>query len=175
MVLEKTLESPLDCKVIQSILKEISPEYSLEELMLKLKLQYLYVKYWLWKWLWCWERLKSGEVDDIGWVGWHYWLNVYKFEWALGDGDGQGSLVWCSSWDHKELELTELLNWTMFVIAFLLRSKSLLISWRQSPSAVIMEYRNIKSSHTSHCLPNYLPWSYGTRYLEPSFFVVVDM
>ena len=42
VVLEKTLESPLDCKEInQSILKEISPEYSLEGLMLKLKLQYL--------------------------------------------------------------------------------------------------------------------------------------
>ena len=40
MGLEKTLESPLDCKEIQSILKEISPEYSLEGLMLKLKLQY---------------------------------------------------------------------------------------------------------------------------------------
>ena len=41
MVLEKTLESPLDCKEIQSVHpKEISPEYSLEGLMLKLKLQY---------------------------------------------------------------------------------------------------------------------------------------
>ena len=40
MVLEKTLESPLDCKEIQSILKEISPEYSLKGRMLKLKLQY---------------------------------------------------------------------------------------------------------------------------------------
>ena len=40
MVLEKTLDSPLDCKEIQSILKEISPKYSLEGLMLKLKLQY---------------------------------------------------------------------------------------------------------------------------------------
>ena len=39
-MLEKTLESPLDCKEIQSILKEINSEYSLEELMLKLKLQY---------------------------------------------------------------------------------------------------------------------------------------
>ena len=40
-MLEKTLESPLDCKEInQSILKEISPEYSLQELMVKLKLQY---------------------------------------------------------------------------------------------------------------------------------------
>ena len=40
MVLEKTLESPLDCKEIKSVLKEISPEYSLEGLMLKRKLQY---------------------------------------------------------------------------------------------------------------------------------------
>ena len=41
MVLEKTLESPLDCKEIQSVNpKEINPEYSLEELMLNLKLQY---------------------------------------------------------------------------------------------------------------------------------------
>ena len=40
MVLEKTLESPLDCKEIQSILKEINPGCSLEGLMLKLKLQY---------------------------------------------------------------------------------------------------------------------------------------
>ena len=40
MVLEKTLESPLDCKEIQSVIKEISPEYSLEGVMLKLKLQY---------------------------------------------------------------------------------------------------------------------------------------
>ena len=40
VVLEKTLESPLDCKEITSILKEISPEYSLEGLMLKLELQY---------------------------------------------------------------------------------------------------------------------------------------
>ena len=39
-MLEKTLESPLDCREIQSIIKEISPEYSLEGLMLKLKLQY---------------------------------------------------------------------------------------------------------------------------------------
>ena len=40
MVLEKTLESLLDCKEIHPVLKEISPEYPLEQLMLKLKLQY---------------------------------------------------------------------------------------------------------------------------------------
>ena len=46
VVLEKMLKSPLDCKEIQSILKKISPEYSLEGLMLKLKLQYFGYLMW---------------------------------------------------------------------------------------------------------------------------------
>ena len=58
----------------QSILKEISPEYSLEGLMLKLKLQYLatwYEELTHWKRPWCWEREKVGaEEDDRGWDGW---------------------------------------------------------------------------------------------------------
>ena len=74
VVLENTLESPLDCKEIQPVLlKEISPEYSLEGVMLKLKLQYLAT--WCeelthWKRPWYWERLKAGgEGDDRGWNG----------------------------------------------------------------------------------------------------------
>ena len=75
VVLEKTLESPLDCKRSnQSILKETSPEYSLEELMLKLKLQYFghwWEKLTHWKRPWCWEGLKAGgEGDNKGWDGW---------------------------------------------------------------------------------------------------------
>ena len=59
----------------QSILKEISPEYSLEGLMLKLKLKLQYLDHLLqelthWKRPWCWERLKAGEGDDRGWDGW---------------------------------------------------------------------------------------------------------
>ena len=58
----------------QSILKEISPKYSLEGLMLKLKLQYFgtWCKEMIhWKRPWCWERLKAGgEGDDRGWGGW---------------------------------------------------------------------------------------------------------
>ena len=68
VMLEKTLESPLDYKEInQSILKEISLEYSLEGLMLKLKLQYFGHLVWstdsLVKRPWCWERLKAGEGE----------------------------------------------------------------------------------------------------------------
>ena len=70
-VLEKTLASHLDCKEInQSILKEISPEYSLQGLMLRLKLQY-FGQLTHWKRPWCWERLKAGgEGNDRGWDGW---------------------------------------------------------------------------------------------------------
>ena len=43
-------------------------------------------------------------------VGWHHLLNGYEFEQALGDGEGQGSLVCCNPWGRKELDTTEVLN-----------------------------------------------------------------
>ena len=55
------------------------------------------------------------------------------------------------------------------IIAFLPRSKHLLISWLQSPSAVILEPKKIKS-HCFHCFPTYLPWSDGTRCHYLKFF-----
>ena len=75
MVLEKILRVPWTArKFNQPILKEISPECSLEGLMLKLKLQYfghLMKELTHWKIPWCWERLKAGgESDDRGWDGW---------------------------------------------------------------------------------------------------------
>ena len=44
-------------------------------------------------------------------VGWHHQLNGHEFEWTPGVGDGQGGLVCCSPWGHKELDMTEWLNW----------------------------------------------------------------
>ena len=43
-------------------------------------------------------------------VGWHHRLDEQEFEQALGVGDGQGSLVFCSPWGHKELDMTKQLN-----------------------------------------------------------------
>ena len=61
----------------QSILKEINPEYSLEELMLKLKLQYFGQRPW------CWERSRAaGEGDDRGWDGWRASLTQWTWAWA---------------------------------------------------------------------------------------------
>ena len=45
-------------------------------------------------------------------VGWHHRLDGHEFEQALGDGEGQGSLVCCSPWGHKESDTTEQLNRT---------------------------------------------------------------
>ena len=45
-------------------------------------------------------------------VGWHHWLNGHGFWWTPGAGDRQGDLACCSSWGHKESDMTERLNWT---------------------------------------------------------------
>ena len=79
VVLKKTLESPLDCK-------EISPEYSLEGLMLKLKLQYFSHMMWRMDSLektGCWERLTAGgEGDDRGWDGWMASPTLWTWVWV---------------------------------------------------------------------------------------------
>ena len=78
----KRLLSLLDSKRSnQSILKEISPEYSLEELMLKLKPRCEELTHL--KRPWCWERLKAGgEGDDRGWDGWMASLTRCTWVWS---------------------------------------------------------------------------------------------
>ena len=113
----------------QSTLKEISPGCSLEGMMLKLKLQYFAHLMW---------RVDSLEKTDTGrdWgqeekgttegemAGWHHRLDGREFEWTLGDGDGQGGLMCCNSWVHKESDTTEWLNWTDLNCYCMLRIKA---------------------------------------------------
>ena len=102
----------------QSILKEISPDCSLEGLMLKLETPILWppdAKNWLiskdpddgkdcrWE--------EKGKTEDEM-VGWHHQLNGHEYEWTPGVGDGQGGLACCSPWGRKESDTTERLNWT---------------------------------------------------------------
>ena len=101
----------------RSILKEISPEYSLEGLVLKMKLQYFGHLMWRadsFKKTLMLTKIKGqrrrGEEDEM--VGWHHQLNGHEFEQALRDGEGQESLVCCSPWGPKELDTNEQLNWT---------------------------------------------------------------
>ena len=55
-------------------------------------------------------RQEKGTTEDER-AGWHHRLNGHEFEQAPGVGDGQGSLVCCSPWGCKELDITEWLNW----------------------------------------------------------------
>ena len=71
----------------QSLLKEISPEYSLEGLVLKVKLQNFAKSIGCeelthWKRPWCWERLKAGEGGDRGWDSWIVSLTQWTWVWA---------------------------------------------------------------------------------------------
>ena len=52
-----------------------------------------------------WRQEEKGATQDEV-VGWYYWLNGQEFEQTLGDDEGQGSLVCCSPWGHKESDMT---------------------------------------------------------------------
>ena len=58
-----------------------------------------------------WGHEEKGMTEDEM-AGWHHRLDGHEFEWAPGVGDGQGGLACCDSWDLKELDMTEWLNWS---------------------------------------------------------------
>ena len=62
-----------------------------------------------------WRQEEKGTIEDEM-VGWHHRLDGHEFEQALGVGDGQGSLTCCSPWGHKESDTTEQLNWIEFAM-----------------------------------------------------------
>ena len=101
----------------QSILNEISPECSMEGLMLKLKLQYF--GHLMQRSESLEKTLILGKIEGRRWRGWHegmiawhHGLKQHEFEQAWGVGDGQGSQECCSPLGLKESDTTEQLNWT---------------------------------------------------------------
>ena len=125
LVLEKTLESPLDCKEIKLVNpKGNQPWIFIGRTDSDAEAPILWppdVKSWLirkdpdagkdWR-----QEDKGTSEDEM--VGWHYWLDGHEFEQALGVGDGQGSLACCSPWRLEESsDTTEQLDWTQVPIA----------------------------------------------------------
>ena len=119
VVLEKTLESPLDCKEIQWVhpkgdqswvfiggtdVEAETPIFWLPD-----------EKSWL---IWKdpdagkdWGQEEKGMTEDEI-IGWHQWNNGHGFGWTPGVGDGQGGLECCGSWGRKESDTTEQMKWT---------------------------------------------------------------
>ena len=119
VVLEKTLESPLDCKEIKPVSPKgnqswifigrtdaeaetpvLGPSNAMNRLTGN---DHDAGKDW--------RQEEKGMTEDET-VGWHHQLDVHESEQAPGVGDGQGGLVRCSLWGHKESDTTEQLNWT---------------------------------------------------------------
>ena len=111
MVLEKTLESPMDNKEI----KPANPKGNQSWLFIrKTDAEAEALIFWP---TWCkvigkdsdagkdWGQEEKGVTQDEM-VGWHHWFNGQEFEQAPGDSEGQGSLAWCSSRGRKELDMT---------------------------------------------------------------------
>ena len=123
MVLEKTLESPLDCKEIKPVHPKGNQSWIfIEGTDAEAEALILWppdVKNWLTeKDLDAekdWRQEENGTTEDEM-VGWHHWLDGHEFEQALRIGDGQGSLVCCSPWGRKESNMTEQPNWLMSMV-----------------------------------------------------------
>ena len=117
VVLEKTLESPLDSKEIQSV----HPKGDQSWIFIgRTDTEAETPIFWppdaknglIWKNPDAekdWRQEEKGMTEDEM-VVWHHWLNGHEFEQVLGVGDGQGSLACCSPWGLKELDTTEQLN-----------------------------------------------------------------
>ena len=119
VVLEKTLESPLDCKEIQPVHPKGNQSWIfIGRTDAEAEMPILWppdAKSWLiWKDPdagkdWSWE--KKGTTEDEM-VRWHHRINVHEFEQTLGVGDGQGGLACCSPQGLKESDTTKRMNWT---------------------------------------------------------------
>ena len=118
VVLEKTLESPSDCKEIQPVHpKGNQPWIFTGRTDAEAETPELWppdAKNWLigkgrdaGK---DWRQEKGMTEDEM--AGWHHWHNGHGFGWTLAVGDRQGGLACCSSWGCKEADMTEQLNWT---------------------------------------------------------------
>ena len=119
VVLEKTLESTLDCQEIQPVHPKGNHSWVfVGRTDVKAETPILWppdVKSWL---IWKdpdarkdWGPEEKGMTEDEM-VGWHHWRNGYGFGWTLGVVKGQGGLACCDSWGCKESDPTERLNWT---------------------------------------------------------------
>ena len=126
VVLEQTLESPLDCKEIQPVHPKGNQSWIFTgRTDAEAEAPILWppdVKNWLiWKDSDTGKDLRQEEkgITEDEMVRWHHRLNGHGFGWTPGVGDGQRGLACCDSWGCKESDTTEWLNWTELMVIIL--------------------------------------------------------
>ena len=82
-------------------------------------------------------RQKETRLTEDEMVGWHHWLNGHEFEQALGDGESQGSLACCSPWGCKESDMTEWLNNSTITGVLLSSDKK---GWKKKPGIFLKKW-----------------------------------
>ena len=118
VVLEKTLESPLDCKEVQPVHSEGDQPWDFfgrNDAEAETPVLWPpHVKSWLIgedsHAARDWGQEEKGTTEDEM-AGWHHWLDGRESGWTLAVGDGQEGLVCCDSWGRKESDTPERLNW----------------------------------------------------------------
>ena len=143
-MLEKTLESPLDCKDIQPVHSEgDQPWVFFGKTDAEAEIPLLWpphVKSWLIGKISDagrdWEQEEKGTTEDEM-AGWHHWLDRCESEWTLGAGDGQGGLACCDSWGRKESDTTERLIWSDLI-------------WSDGPDIIILVFTMLSLSQLFH-------------------------
>ena len=116
VVLEKTLESPLDSKEIKQVNpKENQPWIFIGRTDPEAEAPILWPPDMKSQLIWKdpdarkdWRQEKGMTEEEM--VGWHHWLSGHEFEQLWGDSEGQGRLACCSPWGRKESDMTERLN-----------------------------------------------------------------
>ena len=122
VVLEKTLQSPLDSKEIQPVHRKGDQSWVfIGRTDVEAETPILWPPHAKSRLIWKdpnagkdWRQEEKGSTEDQM-VGWHHRLDGHEFEQAPGVGDGQGGLECCCLWGHKESDMTEQLNWTVMV------------------------------------------------------------
>ena len=155
VVLEKTLESPLDCKEIQPVHSEGDQSWVFfGRTDAKAETPVLWPPHAK-SWLIGkdsdagrdWGQEEKGTTEDEM-AGWHHQLDGHESEWTPGVGDGQRGLACCNSWDRKESDTTERLNWLNWMISL---DNFIQVHWFKFCTSIWMSERHIKLNMSNQC------------------------
>ena len=87
-------------------------------------------------------------------AGWHHWFDGRESQWTPGVGDGQGGLVCCDSWGHKESDMTERLIWSDLIWVLLWKKLPIFCTVKENPHHKLLKEGKNKASNSAPSVQN---------------------